>query len=240
MTAQEFAQWCDGISIAVGAPVGPVNTNTLTAWSTAEGGDIHMNPLNTTWFLPGAVAWNTLPSGAHVWSYVSVADAITATAITLLQTPPYDYPIIVNHLRNAVPKEQWSDACSELGKWGTGCGWLTSTPPVLGGFLMALSDEAQIELAYRVRDLFVRFVDSDKASPESWGANVPMPPTVAPLAAAIRATEAATVKLALLETQISAFVIPMLQDIQAKVAAGGTANLQPVLDKLAALTLKAV
>jgi hypothetical protein len=126
MTPQEFQQWCDGVCGQLAAPPGGVNQETLTHWEAAEGGASHMNPLNTTWFMPGATIWNTLPSGAHVWTYASVNDAIIATVNTLLNGL---YPTIVAHLRNSVPFTEWQDACPELEEWGTGCDWLPSKPP---------------------------------------------------------------------------------------------------------------
>lgn len=132
MTDAEYVAWMTGTLQGVSGPVDSINNATFWAWSSAEGGRIHMNPLNTTEWEPGAVAWNTLPSGGHVWTYPDVATAVEATVATLLNG---DYPTILAHLRASVPRQEWSDACAELDLWGTGCGWLETdygSPPVFG------------------------------------------------------------------------------------------------------------
>lgn len=152
VTAAEFAaafvQWKTGVLAGLGAINDSVNTESLWAWGNAESDPfpvMHINnPLDTTQFEPGAVAWNTLASGEHVWIFASVADGINATVATLLDGR---YPIICDHLRNSVPRQQWGDACAELGVWGTGCGWLqTDYGPPPGGFLMALTDDQQLHI----------------------------------------------------------------------------------------------
>ena len=132
MTDAEWGAWFGGVMAGISAPPSSINDDTLWAWSSAEGGRIHMNPLNTTEPMPNATAWNTLGGGLHVWTYATVQDAITATVATLLNG---DYPLIVAHLRGSVPRQQWGDACGELGTWGTGCAWLDvdyGSPPAFG------------------------------------------------------------------------------------------------------------
>lgn len=107
----------------IGAPDDATNTDTLWAWSSAEGGLGHNNPLNTTYPMANATPWNTLSNGFHVWVYATIEDGINATVYTLLNGR---YPTIVSHLRNSIPRQQWGDACGELGVWGTGCGWINT------------------------------------------------------------------------------------------------------------------
>lgn len=118
-----FTVWKSGVLSQIGAPDNATNTDTLWAWSSAEGGIGHNNPLNTTFYMPGATPWNTLSGNLHVWIYASITDGITATVSTLLNG---DYPLIVSHFQNSEPRQQWSDACGELGTWGTGCGWISN------------------------------------------------------------------------------------------------------------------
>lgn len=158
MTIEEIGQWMAGVLQGVSAPQSSQGVDALWAWQDAEGGSIHTNPLNTTWFMPGAVAWNTLPGGEHVWSYASVADAITATVLTLL-TPdpavglPNGYDVIVANLRGSLPRAQWGNACPQLNKWGTGCGWITQAfgafPGSLGGIDMTQDEH---DALFAVRD----------------------------------------------------------------------------------------
>ena len=124
MTDLEYGQWVAGVLGGISAPLTAINSDTLWAWSAAEGGRIHLNPLNTTWAMPNATPWNTLPSGAHVWTYASVEDATTATVLTLLQ-PGY-FPAIVAALQASKPRGEWGmDECIDLQLWGTGCSWFT-------------------------------------------------------------------------------------------------------------------
>jgi hypothetical protein len=121
--------WASSVLDGIGAPLSSVNAETLWAWSNAETSPfpiMHINnPLDTTLFMLGAIPWNTFGIDRHVWIYSTVEDGITATVETLLQ--PGFYPTILAHLRNSVPRAKWADACPDLGKWGTGCGWLHST-----------------------------------------------------------------------------------------------------------------
>jgi hypothetical protein len=120
MTA--FETWAAGVLHGVQAPIDSVNVDTLWAWSGAESLPRDRmswcNPLNTTQPWPGARDMNSV----GVKAYLTVDDAIAATVATL--TNGY-YPTILHHLRNSVPHGQWADACNDLGKWGTGCAWIT-------------------------------------------------------------------------------------------------------------------
>jgi hypothetical protein len=121
-----FLDWASGVLRGVNAPLDQPNVDTLWAWSGAESLPRDRmsinNPLNTTQFEPGAVAFNTLPNGLHVWQYPDVATGITATVETLLNG---HYPVIVDHLRRSIPRQSWNDGCANLETWGTGCTWIT-------------------------------------------------------------------------------------------------------------------
>ena len=120
-----FDVWASGTLNGISAPINAVTVDALWAWSQAEGGIDHNNPLNTTWNMPGATPWNTLSNGVHVWIYQTIEDGIAATVLTLEQ--PGFYPAILSMLRNSVPRSQWSpDAQVELNLWGTGTGWLNT------------------------------------------------------------------------------------------------------------------
>jgi len=124
MTAWET--WAAGGLHGVQAPIDSVNVDTLWAWSNAETAPYDLmrycNPLNTTEKWPGSRDSGAQPGPNDVQIYLAVADGIHATVATL--TNPY-YPTILSHLRNSVPRSQWADACTDLGKWGTGCAWIT-------------------------------------------------------------------------------------------------------------------
>jgi hypothetical protein len=125
--ADLFTQWYEGVMAGISAPVNATTQNAMWAWSSAESRPYlvtHIdNPLDTTQWEPGAVAWNTFGNGEHVWIYPTIQEGIDATVTTLLNG---HYPTIVSHLRNSVPRSQWGDACGELSTWGTGCGWLNA------------------------------------------------------------------------------------------------------------------
>ncbi len=117
-----WEQWAAGVLGGVGAPVDAANVDTLWGWSNAESGTDVMrwnNPLNTTEPWPGAQNMNSV----GVKRYASVNDGILATVATLGNGY---YPSILANLRASVSRSQWGNACGELGKWGTGCGWLLS------------------------------------------------------------------------------------------------------------------
>lgn len=125
-----FTTWELGVLDKISAPHSNNALNALYAWAQAESAPFDVmhinNPLNTTWTMPGATPWNTLGSGGHVWIYASIEDGIAATALTLLQ--PNFYPTILAHLRAGDPYTSWTgEACVELQRWGTGCGWTGKT-----------------------------------------------------------------------------------------------------------------
>jgi hypothetical protein len=119
MTAWET--WAAGVLNGVRAPIDTIAVDALWAWSNCESGTDVMrwlNPLNTTQPWAGARDMNSV----GVKAYLTVNDGINATVATL--TNGY-YPTILSHLRNSVPRSKWGDACIDLGKWGTGCAWIT-------------------------------------------------------------------------------------------------------------------
>lgn len=149
--ADTFTIWKQGVLVGLGAPDNAITMDVLWAWSQAEGGLGHNNPLNTTYFMAGAVPWNTLSNGLHVWSYIDIQDGINATVVTLLAPDPSvglpnGYDVIVSHLRNSVPRQQWGDACWQLDKWGTGCGWINTTYGAAPGDPGEEEDLAKTEL----------------------------------------------------------------------------------------------
>lgn len=123
-----FGTWYVGVMNGIGAPINEVTLDVCWTWARRESepyDPMHINnPLDSTWGMPGASPWNSFGDGEHVWIYADVQDGITATVLTLLDGR---YPIILDHLRRSVPRTQWQDACAELGTWGTGCDWLTTT-----------------------------------------------------------------------------------------------------------------
>jgi murein DD-endopeptidase MepM/ murein hydrolase activator NlpD len=64
---------------ALGEPNTGANVQALDAWQAAEGGFVHLNPLNTTQAAPGSTTWNSI----GVKSYPDWKTAIRATAETL-------------------------------------------------------------------------------------------------------------------------------------------------------------
>ena len=122
-----WSDWCAGVLNGIGAPNNATNTDTLYAWSNAETAPYDLmrwnNPLNTTEKYGTSFNSGAQPGPHDVQVYSSVQDGINATVLTLANGY---YPIIVSHLRNSIPRQQWSDACAELKLWGTGCGWLNN------------------------------------------------------------------------------------------------------------------
>jgi hypothetical protein len=82
-----FARLADALDV----PGSLQNALAWVAQAQAEGGGAHWNPLNTTQAtmsgkpIPGAVPFNDLGGGLHVWSYPNMAVGVEATAITLRQ-----------------------------------------------------------------------------------------------------------------------------------------------------------
>jgi len=116
--------WASGVLASIGAPIDEVNVDTLWAWSNAESGPDVMrwnNPLNTTepWLSPPSHPMNSV----GVQAYMDVASGVAATVVTLENGY---YPVILDHLRRSVPRQQWGDACANLDTWGTHCAWINS------------------------------------------------------------------------------------------------------------------
>ncbi len=129
----DWEQWAIGVLAGVGAPVTAANLDTLWGWSNAESGADVMrwnNPLNTTEPWPGAQIMNSV----GVKRYASVNDGMLATVATLGNGY---YPTILANLRASISRSQWGNACGELGKWGTGCGWLLSVYGAAPGGILA-------------------------------------------------------------------------------------------------------
>ena len=132
MTSWE--EWASGVLTGLGASVSTAAVDALWAWSNAETAPYDLmrwnNPINTTERWPGSTSANA----AGVQRFPTVQDGVGATVATLKNGY---YPIVVSHLVDGVPREQWGDACTELGRWGTGCRWIGSTygpaPTEIGG-----------------------------------------------------------------------------------------------------------
>lgn len=125
----DWQSWAQGVLAGIGAPVNDTNLSTLWNWSHAESGSDVMrwlNPLNTTQNAAGATSQNSV----GVKSYPDLATGIAATVETLLNGR---YGQIVGNLQQSVPQSQWGNACTDLGVWGTGCGWLGALAPVTAG-----------------------------------------------------------------------------------------------------------
>jgi hypothetical protein len=67
----------------IAAPVTGANLDAFAAWAAGEGTCARFNPLATTQPEPGAVAFNNLPGGGHVWNYPSFAVGVQATTTAL-------------------------------------------------------------------------------------------------------------------------------------------------------------
>jgi hypothetical protein len=129
-----WEEWASGVLNGLGAPESTAAVDALWAWSNAETAPYDLmrwnNPLDTTERWTGSSSANS----AGVQRYLTVQDGAAATVATLLNGY---YPVIVAHLVGGVPRQQWGDACTELSRWGTGCGWLAFTygpaPSDIGG-----------------------------------------------------------------------------------------------------------
>jgi hypothetical protein len=117
--------WADGVLHGIGAPVNPVNIDSLLRWSNAETAPYPLlrwnNPLNTTQKMPGSRDSGAQPGSHDVQIYPTLGDGINATVVTLLNGM---YPSIVANLRVGVPASAWTNAHAELTRWGTGYAWL--------------------------------------------------------------------------------------------------------------------
>lgn len=116
----DWVQYWTMVLQGVNAPLTPTNFATGWNWSRFESGPDVLrwnNSLNTTQDAPGAVSENSV----GVKSYPDIATGAAATVQTL--TNGY-YPTIVSNLQASLPQTLWTNATAELGKWGTGIGWL--------------------------------------------------------------------------------------------------------------------
>lgn len=117
-----WVDWATEVLHGISATLTQANLDSLWGWSNAESGSDVMrwnNPLNTTQPWPGATNANSV--GVKI--YPSEVDGAQATVVTLLNG---NYPTVVAHLQSSVPRGEWGDACGQLRKWGTGCGWLNT------------------------------------------------------------------------------------------------------------------
>lgn len=95
----------------------------LLAQAAGENTGAECNPLATTEWVNGAVAWNTFGDHGqyHVWSYATMADGVGATARTIRNGY---YPAWVAGLCSSgrSADEIVRQASGDLDKWGTGGG----------------------------------------------------------------------------------------------------------------------
>lgn len=101
------------------------NVLALVSVETGEDTAAAWNPAATTWPMPGAVPFNTIPTAGggvvHVWNYATEADGIDATVSTLLELDHNGQPVygaVLAPLRTGndarATCEQWA-----LSPWGT-------------------------------------------------------------------------------------------------------------------------
>jgi hypothetical protein len=166
-----WEQWCVGVARKVPA-IYAVTADTLWPWSCSESWDPRTgadplaqvmrwnNPLNSTRKWPGSKDSGAQPGPRDVQIYASVQDGVDATYATLIETVPgvlpNGYDVIVANLYTATPRDRWGNACYQLGKWGTGCGWLTNAypkRPFIGEFDMTPEEQrGTIAVALQLRD----------------------------------------------------------------------------------------
>jgi len=116
--------WQGQILTGVGAPITPQNLQALAAWQRGEGGTANNNPFNTTWQMPGATPYNTLPGGGHVYNYLTPAQGINATIRTLHNGL---YAPILRALQAGTNSQAVAQAIANS-QWGTGGRALTELP----------------------------------------------------------------------------------------------------------------
>lgn len=129
-----WEEWAAGVLAGLGAAATSEAVDALWGWSNAETAPYDLmrwnNPLDTTQPWAGSVSANSV----GVQRYPTLQAGADATVATLKNGY---YPVIVSHLIAGVPRSQWGDACTELSRWGTGCGWLGAVygpaPTDIGG-----------------------------------------------------------------------------------------------------------
>jgi hypothetical protein len=170
--------WAAGVATGVGAPLDAVTVDTFWAWSNAETAPYALmrwnNPMNTTEPWPGSKDSGAQPGAHDVKIYATLQDGIDATVYTLTKEPYYG--AIVANLRASLPRQKWgatSTAGSELHAWGTGTGWLATTPyfgaaptTLIQGDDMTPTQEAKIDrLTALLTPLSGRFWDVGGSTP---------------------------------------------------------------------------
>jgi hypothetical protein len=120
---------------ALGDPNTGPNVQAINAWQAAEGGFVHLNPLNTTQPAPGATIWNSI----GVRTYPDWQTAIRATTQTLKNGQYRGILATLKAGNNAVAVAHAVGASP----WGTGdfssvIGQKYATPAVNGTYLPAI------------------------------------------------------------------------------------------------------
>lgn len=81
--ANLIRQFGGAVMSRIEAPVTAANLDAFAAWAAGEGTCARFNPLATTQPEPGAVAFNNLPAGGHVWNYPSFGVGVQATTTAM-------------------------------------------------------------------------------------------------------------------------------------------------------------
>ncbi|MGH2727740.1 MAG: hypothetical protein ACRDKS_12285, partial [Actinomycetota bacterium] len=114
-TPLTFGQWAQEMLEEIHAPVARNNLVVIVAWQVAEYTQARWNPLATTYPMPGSTEFN----GSGVRNYVSLAQGLDATRLTLGHCC-YGYEqIIVNLARNADPMT--TAEAINASRWCRGC-----------------------------------------------------------------------------------------------------------------------
>lgn len=114
-------QWRERLLYVVAGKVNVENLRFLLAMQRAEGGDAQWNPLNTTYYLSGATAYND--NVPPVRNYRYPIEGIVATALTLTgrDSGALRYPGLLGDFQSGIKSAEAIafDRAAEIRKWGT-------------------------------------------------------------------------------------------------------------------------
>jgi hypothetical protein len=130
-TVRTPADFSRALLAALGEPNTGANVQALDAWQAAEGGFVHLNPLNTTQAAPGSTTWNSV----GVKSYPDWRTAIRASAQTLRNG---QYRGILAALKTGRDAEAVARAVAGS-PWGTG-----DFSPYIGQRYVVATDGADV------------------------------------------------------------------------------------------------
>src|ERR1700682_3483026 len=182
LTPQEFANTYAGQAQAVAAGTGLDPNALLVQWGveTSWGNQVYnANNLGNIRCLQGIPCLNGFAQFGSLTAFCDAAIATWRNGFYPAVLASAGQPVEVQ-LR-AIGASPWDAGHYDNGG-GPGSSLLAAAQLLNLGddFLNTLSPEAQIELVYRIADLHKHFIDSDKAAPESFGGNPPVPPIMAP------------------------------------------------------------